>query len=962
MLPLILSIACAIAAFSAAWWLRGRILRAHYADLEARMEMTERALISAGAGLFVSYHKTQRVHCSRSTLLLRGLPDAGNEVSFDDWASVVHEDDREAVLRKVLANRKNPQPRTNEYRIRLADGQYRWARVYSEPGRPDAPCGQAVYGLMLDITALKELEAKVRARDERLRDASRAAFFHTWTLEPDSLRFIVDRPSAEGPDGEAAENVFQPLEFSSEELLAIHHPDDRDKMRAMIEKVRYEDVRYEVEARVKRADGGYTWTLALGNVVRDSLTGARRVCGTVQDISVRKEAQLRLKEAEERLERAVAGANDGLWEIDIQTDKAWVSPRFAEMLGYTPEDFMRTKQLLVDTTHPEDTEMMKRLAAEHIAGGPPFDVEVRKRTKNGEWRWHRTRGMCKYGPAGEPLKISGSEQDITDRKHYQLALIEATKAAAAANSAKSEFLANMSHEIRTPMNGVIGMTELLLETHLDPLQHDYAQTVRDSATALLTVINDILDFSKVEAGKLELENIDFDLRDTIEDVARLLSIQAHAKNLEITALIDPQLPDMVQGDAGRLRQILLNLGGNAVKFTRQGEIAIDLKVLNRDAQHLMMRCDVRDTGLGIPADRLSALFQPFTQVDASTTRRFGGSGLGLSIVKRLAELMGGEVGVTSEMGVGSTFWFTVRVGVSAKASTVRRTSPMELRGQRVLVVDDNATNRKVLGGQLDLCGIVPLCAASADEALLLMRNASKRKEPFSVALLDHQMPGCDGAQLGRMIVADESLKQTRMVLLTSSGQRGDSHLFASIGFAGYLLKPVGQRDLVDCLMMVLGAEAKAWHMQSQPIVTRHAIRSQRGSDRPHILLAEDNAVNQKVACRTLEKLGYRVDVAQDGQAAVNAWASGRYHLILMDCQMPVLDGYEATREIRRREAGQRRIPIIALTAHAMKGADIECKEAGMDEHLTKPINREVLEACLRRFLREETGIHPAMNG
>jgi two-component system sensor histidine kinase/response regulator len=937
-------------------------MQARCDDLEARMEMTERSLASAGAGLFISFHKTRRLQCSRSTLLLRGLPDAGNEVTFDEWASVVHVDDRDALLRALEINRENPKPSMHEYRIRLPDGQYRWARVYGEPGSRDARRGQIIYGLMLDITALKQLEAKVRARDERLRDASQAAFFYTWTLELESMRFTVDRPAVPGPNGEPPDFVFLTMQYAPEELIALHHPDDRDRLQAMIESVRVADVPYEMEGRMRRPDGTYFWALAQGRVVRDPLTGARRVCGTAQDITERKETELRLKEAEERLERAVAGANDGLWEIDIRTDKAWVSPRFAEMLGYTQAEFMARDQMLAKSTHPEDNETMKRLVLAHMAGSPPFDVELRKLTKDGQWRWHRVRGICKYGPNGEPLKISGSDQDITDKKHYQQALIEATQAAAAANSAKGEFLANMSHEIRTPMNGVIGMTELLLETHLDPVQRDFAQTVRDSATALLTVINDILDFSKVEAGKLELENIDFDLRDTVEDVARLLSIQAHAKKLEITALIHPQLPDMVQGDAGRVRQVLLNLGGNAVKFTRQGEIAIDVRVLSQDALHLMLRCEVRDTGLGIPTDRLSALFQPFTQVDASTTRRFGGSGLGLSIVKRLVELMGGEVGVISEMGVGSTFWFTVRVGVSGKASAVLRASPLELRGQRVLVVDDNATNRKVLGGQLELCGIVPLCAASADEALLLLRNASKRKEPFSVALLDHQMPGCDGAQLGRMMVADESLRQTRMVLLTSSGQRGDSHLFASIGFAGYLLKPVGHRDLVDCLMLVLGAEAEAWHMQSQPIVTRHAIRSQRGSDRPHILLAEDNDVNQKVACRTLEKLGYRVDVAQDGRAAVNAWESGRYDLILMDCQMPVLDGYEATREIRRREAGGRRIPIIALTAHAMKGADIACKEAGMDEHLTKPINREVLDACLRRFLREETGIHPAMNG
>ena len=526
---------------------------------------------------------------------------------------------------------------------------------------------------------------------------------------------------------------------------------------------------------------------------------------------------------------------------------------------------------------------------------------------------------------------------------------EMAQAAQVANQVKSEFLANMSHEIRTPMNGVIGMAELLLDAPLGHQQRDYAETIRDSACALLTVINDILDFSKIEAGKLELDVTRVEVRDLLEDVARLIAIQAHAKNLEVTAYIDPAVPEFVQADAGRLRQVLINLCGNAVKFTQEGEVALSVSVAAQDADSTTLRFEVRDTGLGIPENRLHTLFKPFSQVDASTTRRFGGTGLGLSIVKRLAEMMGGEAGVLSRQGAGSTFWFVARLALAVVDAPAPPPDASAAPRGRVLVVDDNATNCRVLEGQLHRCKMRALCVNSAADALTAMRDELRNGRPFEIALIDQQMPGCDGAELGRRIHADPLLKSTPLVLLTSSGQQSEWQRFAELGFAGYLLKPVAQRDLTSCLMLVLSGRAEDWHARTQGIAAQH-VAAERGRDRRRILIAEDNVVNEKVARHSLQKLGFLVDAVQNGRDAVTAWQTGRYDLILMDCQMPELDGYEATREIRNRERDGQHIPIVALTAHAMKDDDLKCKAAGMDDHLTKPLDRERLRLCLEHHI------------
>jgi len=665
-----------------------------------------------------------------------------------------------------------------------------------------------------------------------------------------------------------------------------------------------------------------------------------------KDIAERRQTEARLLESEQRLKLILNTVQTGVLIIDARTHViSDVNQYAADLIGLPKE------RIVGNTCH--------QFICPAMPGQCPFDETERKADSLEQILIRAGGDLVPILKKVMPILINQREyllesfSDITEQVRAKDEMMKAKIAAETANMAKSEFLANTSHEIRTPMNGIIGMTGLLLDTDLSPEQQDYAETIRSSADSLMTIINDVLDFSKIEAGKMDLEILDFDIRILVDEVSDLLATKAFEKGLELACLVNHDVPSLLKGDPGRLRQVLMNLAGNAIKFTEKGQVIIKTALDREEGETVTVRFMITDTGIGIPEEKHHLLFQSFSQVDPSTTRRYGGTGLGLVISKRIAEMMNGQIGVDSRPGTGSTFWFTALMEKQILEVKNEPVFPVNIQGQRILIVDDNLINRHILREQLKNWSCVVEEAENGEDALCQLLLAADEKAPFCLAIIDMIMPGMNGKTLGRKIKADPRITGTALVMLTSAGKRGDAEQLQDIGFSAYLTKPVKRFQLHDCLSTVLGTPLTIVKKSAKPIVTRHTLSEEKKRS-IRILLAEDNPVNQKIAQKMLEKFGYVSNAVSNGFETLKALSMIDYDLVLMDVVMPEMDGFDATAQIRNPESKvmNHHVPVIAMTAHAMKGDREKCLEAGMDDYISKPVKPQDLLEMIEKWVRK----------
>ena len=880
--------------------------------------------------------------------------------------AVIHPDDYFGFVASLHDSARTLRPWEHEFRVTLQNQGVRW---HYGTARPQNQMDGSVLwdGIIKDITAQK-INAPERGRvyqttentNEILGDILENMSDWLWEVDFEG-RYTYCSPHVETFLG------YTPDELIGKTLFDVMPPEEAERVGIQFMEI------CSMRSHIKNLenwnickDGRQILFITNGAPILDVDGNLKGYRGVDRDITEQKRIEAELR----KLSRAVQQSPVSIVITDTRGLIEFVNPKFTDLTGYTAEEAIGQNPRILNAgqTPPETFENLWRT----VTSGNTWKGEVLNKAKDGSLFWELTSVSPLYDENGVITHYLAVKEDITEKKHVTDQLIIAKEQAERATLAKSSFLATMSHEIRTPMNGVIGMTSLLLDTELNAEQLEYTEIVRKSAENLLTIINEILDFSKIEAGKLDLEILDFDVRLTVEETAELLAFRVADKGLELICCIDPEVPSYLRGDPGRLRQIIMNLVGNAIKFTHHGEIVINVSLSSDQDNVATLLFKIHDTGVGIPAERLGAIFTPYSQADVSTSREYGGTGLGLPICKQLAELMGGEIGVTSEMDLGSTFWFTGRfekqsIQNSPAAKNATAEPHVEISGIKVLAITTSVTNRSLLTTLLNQWGCHSETAIDGESALLLLQQAAHRNEPFRLLLMDQRLPDMDGRELGRRIKDDPALESTSMVMLTVAGQRGDAAALTQIGFSGYLTKPVRPTQLHDCIALVLGknnAETQNTESLRKPegIITRHTVE-ELAEHHVRILLAEDNVINQKVMLSILSKLDYRTDVAADGLEAVRALERIDYDLVLMDVMMPGMDGFAATAEIRdmASQVLNHDVPIIAVTANALKNDRDACLAAGMNDFLPKPVRKDELAGILKKWLQRSDTMEPSVN-
>jgi PAS domain S-box-containing protein len=790
-------------------------------------------------------------------------------------------------------------------------------------------------------------------------------------MTPQGILIEANRPALAAAGLKPEDVVGKPFEDTY--WWAYSHEAQQQLRDAIARAARGEASRYDVQVRAAQ-DQLIDIDFSL-QPVRDETGEVVFLVPSASVITERKQTENALRESNEKFHQLADHITDAFWiRSPDMREVHYLSPAFERIWGRSAESLSADPEQWTDFILPEDRERVQRAYEGLMGDAPNVDVEYRIMRPDGEIRWVRARGFQVRDAANKLIRLTGIVTDITERQRAADALrasleegsrtnraleaeiVErrrAEDAAEAANRSKSEFLANMSHEIRTPLNGVVGMTDLALGTDLTAEQREYLEMVKSSGESLLTVINDILDFSKIEAGKLTVDAIPFDLSDCLATTLKLLATRAQQKGLELAYDIHPDVPNALVGDPNRLRQIITNLIGNAIKFTEHGEVVMTVEAETQTDSDAILRFTVSDSGIGVPQEQQQAIFSPFIQADDSTTRRYGGTGLGLAISTSLVGLLGGRIWLESETGTGSTFHFTVSFDLQPAPlpeTRARDARWLHLRDMPVLVVDDNAVNRRILEATLRRWLMKPVLAESGRAGVAALREGKMAGTPFPLVLLDGQMPEMDGFSVAEEMKEDPELAGTTILMMTSAGRRGDGARCRALGIAAYLMKPISQAELLEAILTVLGMVSGG--PDRPEVVTRHSLRESRRKLR--ILLVEDNKINQLIASRVLGKRGHTVVIVGNGRealAALDGPGQGGFDVILMDVQMPDMDGFEATEIIRARDRSSgTHLPIIAMTAHAMKGDEERCLAAGMDGYVSKPIQVEQLVATIDSVL------------